>query len=185
VSEFSISKQSQKELLKLAREAITLYLKKQEVIDFSIDADEELSQPAAVFVTLTRGGELRGCVGTTEAVYPLYEAVIRMSLSAALNDSRFFPLEESELPDTKIEISVLSPMQKIKDAGVIIRDKHGVLIRKGNRSGLFLPQVWEHFNTKEDFLSELCSQKAGLSPDCWKDGSADIFTFTVFSFEEE
>jgi AmmeMemoRadiSam system protein A len=186
--DFSISKPSQKELLSLARKAVEEYLKKREAIDFSIDADKELIQLAAVFVTLTQHGGLRGCIGTTEPEYPLCEAVIRMALSAALNDPRFFPLTLEELPETQIEISVLSPMEKLKSHDEIIQNKHGVLIQKNGRSGLFLPQVWEHFTGtggKTEFLNELCSQKAGLPESSWKDGSAEIFTFTVFSFSDE
>jgi AmmeMemoRadiSam system protein A len=175
---------SQKELLSLARTAIAEYLKNREVIDFSIDGNDELIQLAAVFVTLTQNGNLRGCIGTIEPEYPLCEAVIRMALSAALNDSRFYPLSPDELPETKIEISVLSPMRKVKNADEVIQGKHGVLIQKNGRSGLFLPQVWEHFDGKEEFMCELCTQKAGLPAECWKDGSAEIFVFTVFSFEE-
>ena len=195
MSDFSVSKESQKELLKLAREAIAAYLQNQKVIDFSAKNNKELSAHAAVFVTLTQSGALRGCIGTTEPLYPLYEAVIKMALSAAFNDSRFYPLTAEELSKTKIEISVLSPMIKVKSADDIIPDKHGVLIQKGNRSGLFLPQVWKHFankvggNAAEDdrktkFLNELCSQKAGLPSDSWKNKETDIYVFTVFSLEE-
>ena len=154
MKDFSISEASQKELLLLARKAIGEYLKSCEVIDFSIDGNDELLQLAAVFVTLTQGGDLRGCIGTIEPKYPLCEAVIKMALSAALNDSRFFPLTLGELPETKIEISVLSPMEKIKNPDEIIQNKHGVLVQKNGRSGLFLPQVWEHFDNKEDFLTQ-------------------------------
>jgi AmmeMemoRadiSam system protein A len=182
---FSVSESSQKELLSLARKAIEEYLKNREIIDFLIDGNGELLQLAAVFVTLTQRGNLRGCIGTTEAEYPLCEAVIRMALAAALNDSRFFPLTPQELPETKIEISVLSPMTKVKHPDEIMRNKHGVFVQKNGRGGLFLPQVWEHFDNKEEFMNELCSQKAGLPKNCWKDGSAEIFTFTVFSFEEK
>ncbi len=181
--EFSISPQSQKELLGLSRKAIQEYLSNAKILNFQTKSLELLT-PAAVFVTLTQDKNLRGCIGTTEALYPLYEAVMRMSLAAALNDSRFFPLAKEELDKTNIEISVLSPMQKVKTAGEIIQHKHGVLIKKGARSGLFLPQVWEHFSNKEDFLNELCSQKAGLPKNAWKDPLTDIFIFTVFSFAD-
>lgn len=183
--DFYIADASQKELLMLARRAIEEYLRNREVIDFSIDGNDELLRIAAVFVTLTQNNTLRGCIGTIEPQYPLCEAVIRMALAAAFNDSRFFPLTIEELPKTKIEISVLSPMAKIGSADEIIEKKHGVLVQKGNRSGLFLPQVWEHFESKEDFMNELCSQKAGIAKDSWQNGSADIFVFTVFSFEEK
>lgn len=187
MADFSISQENQKELLLLARKAIALYLNKHEVMDFSIDKNDELMRPAAVFVTLTQNGALRGCIGTIEPQYPLFEAVIRMAISAALNDSRFFPLEAGELPETKIEISVLSPMVKVKNPDDIVAGKHGVLVQKGARSGLFLPQVWEHFrgtNKKTQFLNELCSQKAGLPQNAWQDPAAELFVFTVFSFED-
>ena len=185
MSEFSISKGAQETLLKLAGKAIEEYLKNRKVVDFSADGNDEIVQPAAVFVTLTQNKNLRGCIGTIEPEYPLYEAVIRMSISAAFHDSRFFPLTLEELPKTKVEISVLSPMEKVKNPDEIIQNKHGALVQKNGRSGLFLPQVWEHFDSKEDFMNELCTQKAGISQNCWKDGSAELFIFTVFSFEEK
>ena len=103
-TDFTISIPSQKELLSLARKAIGEYLENREVIDFSIDGNDELIRLAAVFVTLTQNGNLRGCIGTIEPEYPLCEAVIRMALSAALHDSRFFPMTIEELPKTKIDI---------------------------------------------------------------------------------
>jgi len=177
---FSIPENSQKKLLALARAVIS-------GSSFSCEemqADEILSTPAAVFTTLEKNGGLRGCIGMTQAVYPLFEAVKKTAKSAAERDPRFYPVEKSELEEIKIEISVLSPMIKVKSAGEIIENKHGVYIEKGSRAGLFLPQVWEHFGDKEDFLNELCSQKAGIPKNAWKDGSADIFVFTVFSFKE-
>lgn len=182
MKDFTISLSSQKELLNLARKSIDFHLKQQKP-DFQIK-DNELLQNAAVFVTLNKNGQLRGCIGTLEPTLSLYEAVMKMSLEAAFDDSRFFPVEIDELDDIQIEISVLSPMTKITSADEIIQNKHGVLIQQGYRRGLFLPQVWEHFKNKEDFLNELCTQKAGLPKSAWKDGSADIFVFTVFSFEE-
>lgn len=188
MKDFSLSTDSCRQLLALARKSMEKYLKNKEVIDFSADKNSELMSFAAVFVTLTKKGALRGCVGITEPQYPLCEATVRMSLAAALNDSRFFPLTLDELPETEIEISVLSPFKKIENAGDIIPGKHGVFVHKDGKSGLFLPQVWQHFkgkNAKTDFLNELCLQKAGLPENAWKDGFAEIFTFTVFSFKED
>lgn len=187
---FEISKSNQKILLSAARNAIEKYLISDEVDDFVIKTDAELSKPAAVFVTLSQNGKLRGCIGTTEALYPLYEAVIRMALAAAFNDSRFYPVTKKDLKEIKIEISVLSPMRKISSAKDIIPDNNGVMIEKDGQSGLFLPQVWQHFTgtnkeeRKESFLNDLCSQKAGLQSCAWKDSSTNIYTFTVFSFED-
>jgi len=84
-----------------------------------------------------------------------------------------------------MEISLLSPLKKVKGAGEILPGKHGVVIMKDSRSGLFLPQVWEQIPDKTDFLEEICSQKAGLKRDCWKDKDAEIYVFTVDAFEED
>ncbi|MBN1385133.1 MAG: AmmeMemoRadiSam system protein B [Elusimicrobia bacterium] len=183
--EFLLTKESQKELLKIARSSIEGYLSTGKVPKFST-SNPELLNNGAVFVTLEKNNRLRGCIGTTEPRMPLYEAVSRLAISAAVEDHRFHPVTKTELKDIHIEISVLSPMKKILSADEIIEGKHGVVVRKGFRSGLFLPQVWEHpeLSRKDDFLSELCEQKAGLARDIWKTGDVDIYIFTVFAFEE-
>ncbi len=145
----------------------------------------ELDNKAAVFVTLTKNGRLRGCIGTVVAQQPLIDAVMDMAVGAACNDPRFPRVTPEELKITKIEISVLSPMEKIASHEDILPGVHGVVVRKGARSGLFLPQVWESLPQKNDFLSELCSQKAGIPPDAWKDPSTELYIFTVFKFEEQ
>jgi AmmeMemoRadiSam system protein A len=182
-TEFRLSETAQKQLLSIARQSIEYYLKNKNAREISV-TDPELLAPAAVFVTLTEQGSLRGCIGTTEPRGPLYEAVNRLAVAAAVEDPRFRPVGLSELKDVHIEISVLSPLEPANDAGAIVRKKHGVVVRSSGRSGLFLPQVWEHFSSKEDFLGELCEQKAGLSRTAWKDPGTQLFTFTVFAFEE-
>lgn len=183
MSGFSVSEKNQKELLKVARLSIENYLKDKKVSNFK-SSDPELLTPAAVFVTLTQNGVLRGCIGTTAPHAPLYEAVNQMALGAAFEDYRFPPLTASELPKTRIEVSVLSPMTKVSCADDIKTGVQGVVVRRGGRSGLFLPQVWEQLPNKEEFLNELCSQKAGLEPDAWKDPKTELYVFTVFAFEE-
>ncbi|HAX61131.1 MAG TPA: TIGR00296 family protein, partial [Elusimicrobia bacterium] len=184
--EFSLKKESQKELLKIARQSIESYLTDGKIPKFTT-TNSELLNDGAVFVTLEKNHYLRGCIGTTEARMPIYEAVTQLAIAAAVEDHRFPPVTKNELKDLKIEISVLSPLKKISAATEIIEGKHGVVVKKGARSGLFLPQVWEHpeLSKKEAFLSELCRQKAGLEPDAWKKGNADLYTFTVFAFKEE
>lgn len=167
----------------LARASIVDCLKDKSTRKYSA-ADKELISPAAAFVTLTRNGELRGCIGTTAPQWPLYETVIRFAQAAAFEDYRFPKVSIDELKDIKIEISVLSDMARVKNAEAIEKGRHGVLVCSNGSSGLFLPQVWEHFENKEDFLSELCAQKAGLPPDAWKDGRVELYTFTVFAFTE-
>lgn len=180
---FRLAAASQKRLLEIARQAIGAYLERHELKAFDVP-EGELTTPGAVFVTLTQGGQLRGCIGTTEARDPLAKAVARLAVAAAVEDGRFEPLSPEELPRTHIEISVLSPMRRVESADAIHPNEHGVVVRRGFRSGLFLPQVWEHFATKEGFLDELCRQKAHLDAKAWKDPATELYVFTVFAFEE-
>jgi len=182
---FSVGAEDQQRLLIAARQSVTVYLAKKTMPPLDAHGSIALNTPAAVFVTLNERGSLRGCIGTTAPEYPLLEAVSRMAVAAAFQDYRFPPVNEGELNDLHIEISVLSPLTKIDDPALIQPGVHGVVIKKGGRSGLFLPQVWEHFNNElEPFMAELCSQKAGLPRDAWKKPNAGLAIFTVFSFEE-
>ena len=180
---FALTEASQKQLLTIARESIETYLKTGKMKSFE-PATAELTAPGAVFVTLTQQGKLRGCIGTTEPRGPLYEAVKQLAVAAAVEDGRFMPLTLVELPRTRIEISVLSPLRRVKSAAEIREHTDGVVVRRGGHSGLFLPQVWEHFATKEDFLDELCRQKAHLPARAWMDPDTELSVFTVFAFEE-
>jgi AmmeMemoRadiSam system protein A len=138
------------------------------------------------FVTLHERGELRGCIGNLIANQPLYLTVRDMAIEAAVGDPRFPPVGLSEMKDIEIEISALSPMEKIDDPEKIKLGKHGVLIRKGFNSGVFLPQVAQETGwSKEEFLSNLCTHKAGLASDAWKDGSAEIYIFSAEVFSEK
>lgn len=183
--EFSIPEEVQKFCLNIARDAIKTFLRKREYPKVTLET-EELHKERAIFVTLTKNGMLRGCIGTTMPQTILKNAVIQMAIAAATEDPRFPEVTEQELEEIKIEISILSPMQKITDNENIIKDRHGVMIRKGFRSGLFLPQVWEHFSSKEDFMNELCTQKAGLPANTWKLNTPEVelFIFEVFSFSD-
>ncbi len=181
--EFKISEKNQKFLLELARKSISEHLASKK-ISIPSTADDELRQNASVFVTLTINGKLRGCIGTTVPQKPLIEAVSDMAIEAATSDPRFPPISKEEFKKAKIEISILSPMKRASSSDAIKPNVHGVFIKKGRRGGLFLPQVWEHFSKKEEFLSELCQQKAGLDPEAWKEPSTELYIFTVLKFEE-
>ncbi len=183
-TEFKISLENQKILLSLARKTIEEYLKTGKVLEYKTD-NKELLTPSAVFVTLTKKGELRGCIGTTFPQYPLYQAVINMAIAAATEDPRFPPVTLDELKDIKIEISILSPLKRVFSHKDIKEKVHGVVVRREGRSGLFLPQVWEQLPKKEEFLSQLCWGKAGLPPNAWQDPKTELYVFTVFAFEEE
>ncbi|MBI2193637.1 MAG: AmmeMemoRadiSam system protein B [Planctomycetes bacterium] len=142
----------------------------------------ELNLAAPVFVTLKKEGKLRGCIGTVSPQQPLPEAVQLYALKAALEDVRFPPVQRDEVPQLDIEISILSPFQRVLNAEEIQPKMHGVAVSRGGESGLFLPQVWENIPEKERFLSELCSQKAHLPADAWKQPDTALFVFTVEKF---
>jgi len=182
-SEIPLNAGEKKTLLEEAREVIFTGLESKP-IELPLDSDPVLNLPSAAFVTLTEGGRLRGCIGTTEAQFTLKDAVAFGAYSAAFRDSRFSPVAKEELPKIHIEISLLSPSKPVPSHESIVPKVNGVILSQGGRSGLFLPQVWEQIPKKEDFLSELCVEKAGLPGDCWKDPKTQIRTFTVAAFEE-
>ena len=126
---------------------------------------------------------MRGCVGTVAPSMTLMDAVRYGAFGAAFRDGRFQRLKREELAEIKIEVSALSPL-KPSNAGDLMPGVHGVVVVKNDRSGLFLPQVWEQIPAKENFIGELCEQKAGLPRDCWKDAGTRLYSFTVDSIKE-
>jgi len=145
------------------------------------------NEKRGVFVTLTINNQLRGCIGLIEPIKELSAGIIEMSRAAAFNDSRFNPLTAAEFKHTKIEISVLTPPEKISDPKTeITLGHHGVIVRQGSHSGVFLPQVATDTGWNlEEFMAQLCTQKAGLSPDCWLDPATEIYTFEAEVFGEK
>jgi len=182
--ENELNKAEQKRLLEIAKQAVETYIKEGKIIEIKED-NPMLNRPLGAFVTLEENGELRGCIGSFEPVIPLYQVVIEMGISAAVNDPRFVPVSKSELDKLEYEISVLSPLKKVNSWQDIEIGKHGVEIRKGSRNGVFLPQVaTENSWDLDTFMSTLCTQKAGLSADCWKDPETEIYVFTAQVFDE-
>ncbi len=189
-----LNKEEQKIALQIARKALEVHFEDKDYIPSASPvrgkASNGASQPIfqkerGVFVTLKKYGQLRGCIGNFTPSIDLAENIKEMALSAAFNDPRFTPLEKSELKDIEIEISVLSPMQKITNPDLIEVGKHGVYVKKGMRSGVYLPQVATELGwSKEQFLNSLCEEKAGLNRDCWRDGSTELFIFTAQVFSE-
>lgn len=143
-----------------------------------------LNEKRGAFVTLHKGGYLRGCIGFVEAYKPLIETVWEMAEAAALQDPRFPPVSSDELDEIEIEISVLSPLRKISNPDEIKVGEDGILIKKGFYSGLLLPQVAVRYNWDNiTFLEETCL-KAGLERDEWKE-DAEILAFTAEIFSEK
>ncbi len=138
-----------------------------------------LKEKSGAFVTLKIRGKLRGCIGRMISDIPLYKLVSEMAVSAATDDSRFNQVQPSELKNLEIDISVLSPLQKTNDPLAFELGRHGIYIKKHSRNGCFLPQVATDTGwTKEEFLSQCCSMKAGLPSDAWKKKDLEVYTFT-------
>lgn len=172
-------------MLSAAREVLSVCVKGEEV-----KIPERLSkltyEPMGVFVSLhTLEGKLRGCIGYLEGVKSLPEAIVEMTKAAATEDPRFDPVKEAELNDIVLEISLLSPLQKIDSPDAIEVGKHGLVISRGNEKGLLLPQVaTENDWDKITFLEHTC-EKARLPRDAWKSEETNISIFSAEVFEEK
>ncbi len=173
-------------LLKLARDTLDEFLSNRTRPRFE-PATPAVQQPRATFVTLRHKHthDLRGCRGEVFARYPLWESVQHVSILSATDDPRFSPMTHGELADMHIEISVLTPMRLARRPEEVIVGKHGVMIRRGGRGGLFLPQVpveqgWD----RDEYLSTLCWMKAGLPADAWRKPGVQLYLFEAEIFEE-
>ena len=140
-----------------------------------------LSKKCGAFVSLHKHGHLRGCIGHFGEDTPLYEIVAEMARAAAFEDPRFMPVSREELDAIDIEISVLTPMRRIQSLDEFELHRHGIYIRKGYRSGTFLPQVADEVNwTKEEFVGHCSQDKAGLGWNGWKDAELYVYEAIVF-----
>jgi len=154
------------------------------------DVPEKIRGEGACFVTLTMGGQLRGCIGHIVAVEPLYKSVRDNAQHAALEDYRFPTVRPEELKKIHIEISVLTKPEPLAFKGPddllkkLQPHKDGVVLKVGGRGATFLPQVWEQLPDKEEFLSHL-SQKAGMPAQAWREPGTQVSIYHVEAFEEE
>lgn len=169
-------------LLGLARGTVEQYLLTGTVPLPRTDSPVLWRQQGA-FVTLNKHGRLRGCIGHMAENAPLALTVPRMALQAALRDTRFTPVLPEELPDLEVEISVLTPFARVSGPGEILVGRDGVVLHKGGRRAVYLPQVapeqgWD----RDQMLGHLC-QKAGLPSECWQ-RDAELFTFRAEVFAE-
>ncbi|MBI4689191.1 MAG: AmmeMemoRadiSam system protein B [Nitrospirae bacterium] len=171
-----LSKVEKETLLSLAKNTILTYVKDKKTLDADV-RDSRLRANGATFVTIKRNGNLRGCIGNLEPIVPLYKSVINNAVAACSKDGRFAPMAKEELEGMEIEVSVLSPFEPVTNVNDIEVGRHGLLLVKGQNSGLLLPQVptelgWD----RNTFLENLC-YKAGLPKNAWKD--ATLYTFTA------
>lgn len=174
-----------KELFRIAHAAIEAEVKGERKPKFT-PLTPVLSELRGVFVTLKKGGRLRGCIGYIEGVKPLYAAVAEMAVAAATGDPRFPQVTKAELPELEYEISVLTPRRQIGDPSEFEVGRHGIIVQRDGRSGVFLPQVapeegWD----RETTLTYLCAHKAGLPGDAWKDKRTKLFVFEAEVLEEK
>lgn len=180
-----------KKLVKLARDSITSYFSRRNP-RVSPEIKKEFSLQNGVFVTLNKNGELRGCIGFPESVYPLYEGIVNAARSAAFSDPRFPPLEKDELEQVTIEVSVLTvprlvevrnPEDLLKN---IVIGKDGLIVRSTFQSGLLLPQVAVEYKWDvKTFLEQTCI-KAGLPPGTWKSfDDCRVYKFQGQVFSEQ
>ncbi len=176
------SEEEIKYMLKQARKVI-----ENQVTEMSVpeDSPKKLLENGASFVSIHKLGELRGCIGNLEAEEPLILNIMKNAFNAAFNDPRFVELDEEEMSEIDIEISILTKPHNLEysDSEDLLNKlnapEDGVVLEKEGRSATFLPSVWEHFKVDDDynkigFLTELCL-KAGLLPDDWKDAEISIY----------
>ena len=182
---FALTEEEQKQLLQIARKSIDYALTRKTDLPYdSTKISPALQQPCGAFVTLRKGGKLRGCIGNLTGYKPLYQTVSSMARAAAFEDPRFYPVEENEMKDIDIEISVLSPLRKIQSVDELQLGRHGIYIIKGEHRGTFLPQVADETGwTKEEFLGHCARDKAGLTWNGWRD--AALYVYETIVFEEQ
>ena len=179
--EAGLTNDEKKTLHNIALTAITKKLRNESPV-LPMAKTDTLNEKRGAFVSLHKNGQLRGCIGYVHGVKPLAEAINDMAIAAAFQDPRFSTLQENELSDLDIEISVLTPMKQISNINEIEVGKHGLMMIKGPYSGLLLPQVATQYNwDRQTFLSETC-HKSGLSADAWKNDDTEIYIFSAEIF---
>lgn len=187
----ALSEDEKKTLLRLARQSIELAVNQRPLPRLNLaEFSPLLCENGASFVTLTEGGDLRGCIGALEPYQPLVQDVCEHAAAAALDDYRFAPVTSAEVPLLEIEISRLTPPQRLNYAGPAdllakLRPQiDGVVLRDSMRRATFLPQVWEKLPEPELFLAQLC-QKMGAPANLWRRKPLEVYIYQVEEFRED
>jgi AmmeMemoRadiSam system protein A len=180
-----LSQKQRSQLLKIAREAIAAVLEGRRLEVQPEQFDEVLRHPAGAFVSLhTKDGDLRGCIGSIQAVAPLCQAVHASAVNAAFRDPRFYPVRKDELAELHLEISVMGPIEPVRDTAEIVVGRDGLIVSRGRNAGLLLPQVaTDHGWDTETFLRHTCT-KAGLPEDAWRSPECRLERFSAEVFSE-
>lgn len=162
----------------LALESLTYYLENGRPMDKPARLPELLQGQAGVFVSLKKRGQLRGCIGTFAPTQPtIGEEIIQNAVSAGTEDPRFSPVRLSELPEIEISVDILGAPEKINSLAALDPQKYGVIVRRGRRSGLLLPDL-EGVDTVTEQVT-IAMEKAGISPE----EEIDLYRFTVTRYK--
>ncbi|PIE43877.1 MAG: AMMECR1 domain-containing protein [Gammaproteobacteria bacterium] len=170
-----LSNEDKNTLFTVASESLVLAVNSGHALNISLpDYSSGLVEPGAAFVTLTKQGRLRGCIGSLQAWRPLVEDVAENTLASALRDPRFPSVQANELTELDISLSVLTPPQEmtvLSEADLLeqlVPNEDGLILTCGNHRATYLPSVWEQLPDKQEFVAQL-KVKAGFSPDFWSD----------------
>ncbi|HYK05079.1 MAG TPA: AmmeMemoRadiSam system protein A [Thermoanaerobaculia bacterium] len=180
-----LTQEQRTQLLRIARQSIEAALDGRRAEVDAAQLDDVLRRPSGAFVSLhTKDGALRGCIGSIQPVAPLCQAIVSSAVNAAFRDPRFHPLRKDELGNVEIEISVMSPIGPVSNVEEIEVGRDGLIISRGSRIGLLLPQVATEYGwDRETFLRQTCV-KAGLPPDSWQSDDCRIEKFSAEVFSE-
>jgi AmmeMemoRadiSam system protein B/AmmeMemoRadiSam system protein A len=182
--DLGLTSEEKVQLLKIARDVVETYCRGVKPPKPEVDSPT-LNEPRGAFVTLHKDGKLRGCIGHIRARKPLIETIVEMAEAAAFQDPRFPPVTSEELGQLEYEISVLTPLRRIKDVEEIQVGIHGIYMKRGVSSGLLLPQVAAEWGwDRTTFLKHTCT-KAGLPEDAWKDKKTEIYIFSADVFSPD
>lgn len=176
-----LSERNKDRLLDIAESAVVNHIEGYSLPDIYPEPDDELKAKRGAFVSVYIGKELRGCIGTFSESKALYANVKNMAVSAAFSDKRFRPIKKEEMPELRIEISVLTPRKRIYDPDEVEIGKHGIFMVSGMSKGTLLPQVAvkNKWNSLE-FLEYCAKYKTGLHKSGWKD--AELYTYEAIVF---
>ncbi len=184
MKKIKLNDNQKKELLKVARMTIERMLTGKESPDIPSLSDEVFSQNYGIFVCLKVNNGLRGCIGNIEGVKSIRDSIKEMAIESAFRDPRFPPLAKNELDKIEIEVSILYPLEEVKDYSKIEPGKHGLVMERGYQKGLLLPQVATENNwDREEFMNQTC-RKAGMENYCWEN-DAKVFKFEAVVFNEK
>jgi len=184
-----LTKDDKKLLLTIARDCILREFHKEDEQPTFDDVPGRLREFGATFVTLTKRGQLRGCIGTLSSYQPIVQDVCEHAKAAAFHDHRFSPVLEGEMDDIVVEVSYLTdPLPLAYTDAEDLKQKlrpgvDGVILSEGHHRATFLPQVWEQLPDVEEFLSHLC-HKMGVQGGRWKAATLTVETYQAVHFSE-